>query len=77
VNAGLLVLDGRMAGLAAAWSVRQGRSVGADTGGLYVRTYAGGLAAALVCGLRAARTAAESGTRPFPVRTLVSGSDGA
>jgi succinate dehydrogenase/fumarate reductase flavoprotein subunit len=34
-------------------------AAGADAGGLYVRAYAGGLAAALVFGLRAARTAAE------------------
>jgi succinate dehydrogenase/fumarate reductase flavoprotein subunit len=32
-------------------------AAGADAGGLYVRAYAGGLAAALVFGLRAARTA--------------------
>ena len=37
-------------------------AAGADAGGLYVRAYAGGLAAALVFGLRAARTAAESAT---------------
>jgi hypothetical protein len=34
-------------------------AAGADAGGLYVRAYAGGLAAALVFGLRAARTALE------------------
>ena len=34
-------------------------AAGADAGGLYVRAYAGGLAAALVFGLRAARTAFE------------------
>jgi succinate dehydrogenase/fumarate reductase flavoprotein subunit len=35
-------------------------AAGADAGGLYVRAYAGGLAAALVFGLRAAQTAAEA-----------------
>ena len=35
-------------------------AAGADAGGLYVRAYAGGLAAALVFGLRAARTALEA-----------------
>jgi succinate dehydrogenase/fumarate reductase flavoprotein subunit len=35
-------------------------AAGADAGGIYVRAYAGGLAAALVFGLRAARTAAEA-----------------
>lgn len=35
-------------------------AAGADAGGLYVRAYAGGLAAALTFGLRAARTALES-----------------
>jgi succinate dehydrogenase/fumarate reductase flavoprotein subunit len=34
-------------------------AAGADAGGVYVRAYAGGLAAALVFGLRAARTALE------------------
>ena len=34
-------------------------AAGADAGGLYVRAYAGGLAAALVFGLRAAQTALE------------------
>jgi succinate dehydrogenase/fumarate reductase flavoprotein subunit len=34
-------------------------AAGADAGGLYVRAYAGGLAAALVFGLRAAQTAIE------------------
>jgi succinate dehydrogenase/fumarate reductase flavoprotein subunit len=37
-------------------------AAGADAGGLYVRAYAGGLAAALVFGLRAAQTAAETAT---------------
>ena len=73
----LLVLGGGMAGLsAAAWSVGQGRSVvlvekgpipglhaaGADAGGLYARAYAGGIAAALTFGLRAARAALETAT---------------
>jgi len=35
-------------------------AAGADAGGLYVRAYAGGLAAALTFGLRAARTALET-----------------
>jgi succinate dehydrogenase/fumarate reductase flavoprotein subunit len=35
-------------------------AAGADAGGLYVRAYAGGLAAALTFGLRAARTAREA-----------------
>jgi succinate dehydrogenase/fumarate reductase flavoprotein subunit len=34
-------------------------AAGADAGGVYVRAYAGGLAAALVFGLRAAQTALE------------------
>jgi succinate dehydrogenase/fumarate reductase flavoprotein subunit len=37
-------------------------AAGADAGGLYVRAYAGGLAAALVFGLRAAQTALERPT---------------
>jgi succinate dehydrogenase/fumarate reductase flavoprotein subunit len=37
-------------------------AAGADAGGVYVRAYAGGLAAALVFGLRAARTAVEQAT---------------
>jgi succinate dehydrogenase/fumarate reductase flavoprotein subunit len=37
-------------------------AAGADAGGLYVRAYAGGLAAALVFGLRAAQTAREGST---------------
>ena len=37
-------------------------AAGADAGGLLVRAYAGGLAAALVFGLRAAQTAAETAT---------------
>jgi succinate dehydrogenase/fumarate reductase flavoprotein subunit len=37
-------------------------AAGADAGGLYVRAYAGGLAAALTFGLRAARTALEATT---------------
>ena len=37
-------------------------AAGADAGGLYVRAYAGGLAAALVFGLRAAQTALERST---------------
>jgi hypothetical protein len=50
-SARVLDVDGRpIPGLLAA---------GADAGGLYVRAYAGGLAAALVFGLRAARTALE------------------
>jgi len=36
-------------------------AAGADAGGVYVRAYAGGLAAALVFGLRAAQTALEEG----------------
>jgi succinate dehydrogenase/fumarate reductase flavoprotein subunit len=36
-------------------------AAGADAGGLYVRAYAGGIAAALTFGLRAARTALEAG----------------
>jgi succinate dehydrogenase/fumarate reductase flavoprotein subunit len=50
----------------------QGRAVpgllaaGADAGGLYVRAYAGGLAAALVFGLRAAQTALESERQEVP-----------
>ena len=32
-------------------------AAGSDTGGLYVRAYAGGIASALVFGLTAARTA--------------------
>ena len=36
-------------------------AAGADAGGLYVRAYAGGIAAALIFGLRAARTALEAG----------------
>ena len=48
-DARVLDADGRpISGLYAA---------GADTGGLYVRAYAGGLAAALTFGLRAARSA--------------------
>jgi succinate dehydrogenase/fumarate reductase flavoprotein subunit len=39
-------------------------AAGADAGGLYVRAYAGGLAAALVFGLRAAGTALDSATGP-------------
>jgi succinate dehydrogenase/fumarate reductase flavoprotein subunit len=40
-------------------------AAGADAGGVYVRAYAGGLAAALVFGLRAAQTALEeAGERP-------------
>ena len=35
-------------------------AAGADAGGLYVRAYAGGIAAALIFGLRAARTALET-----------------
>ena len=35
-------------------------AAGADAGGLYVRAYAGGLAAALVFGLTAAETAAQT-----------------
>ena len=35
-------------------------AAGADAGGLYVRAYAGGIAAALIFGLRAARTALEA-----------------
>ena len=35
-------------------------AAGADAGGVYVRAYAGGLAAALVFGLRAAKTALEA-----------------
>ena len=35
-------------------------AAGADAGGLYVRAYAGGIAAALVFGLRAAQTALEA-----------------
>jgi succinate dehydrogenase/fumarate reductase flavoprotein subunit len=53
VDADARVLDGDLGpipGLLAA---------GADAGGLYVRAYAGGLAAALTFGLRAARTALE------------------
>ncbi len=42
-------------------------AAGADAGGLYVRAYAGGLAAALVFGLRAARTALEH--QPQEVQT--------
>jgi len=38
-------------------------AAGADAGGLYVRAYAGGLAAALVFGLRAARTALDPAMR--------------
>jgi succinate dehydrogenase/fumarate reductase flavoprotein subunit len=34
-------------------------AAGSDTGGLYVRGYAGGIASALVFGLTAARTAAQ------------------
>jgi len=37
--------------------IRGLHAAGADAGGLYVRAYAGGLAAALTFGLRAARTA--------------------
>jgi succinate dehydrogenase/fumarate reductase flavoprotein subunit len=36
-------------------------AAGADTGGVFVRAYAGGLSVALVFGLRAAKTALESG----------------
>lgn len=39
-------------------------AAGADAGGVYVRAYAGGLAAALVFGLRAARTALAPAMRP-------------
>ncbi len=39
-------------------------AAGADAGGVYVRAYAGGLAAALVFGLRAARTALDPAMRP-------------
>jgi succinate dehydrogenase/fumarate reductase flavoprotein subunit len=42
-------------------------AAGADAGGLYVRAYAGGLAAALVFGLRAARTALDPAMRPVTV----------
>ena len=41
-------------------------AAGADAGGLYVRAYAGGLAAALVFGLRAARTALEHQRQEVP-----------
>jgi succinate dehydrogenase/fumarate reductase flavoprotein subunit len=41
-------------------------AAGADAGGLYVRAYAGGLAAALVFGLRAARTALERQRQEVP-----------
>jgi hypothetical protein len=37
-------------------------AAGADAGGLYVRAYSGGIAAALVLGLQAARTALEQAT---------------
>jgi succinate dehydrogenase/fumarate reductase flavoprotein subunit len=42
-------------------------AAGADAGGLYVRAYAGGLAAALVFGLRAAKTALDAALRPVTV----------
>jgi succinate dehydrogenase/fumarate reductase flavoprotein subunit len=42
-------------------------AAGADAGGLYVRAYAGGLAAALVFGLRAAKTALDPAMRPVTV----------
>jgi succinate dehydrogenase/fumarate reductase flavoprotein subunit len=35
-------------------------AAGADAGGVYCRAYAGGIAAALTFGLRAARSAAET-----------------
>ena len=41
-------------------------AAGADAGGVYVRAYAGGLAAALVFGLRAARTALETTRQEVP-----------
>ncbi|HEY3183445.1 MAG TPA: FAD-dependent oxidoreductase [Gaiellaceae bacterium] len=41
-------------------------AAGADAGGLYVRAYAGGLAAALVFGLRAARTALDRERQEVP-----------
>jgi succinate dehydrogenase/fumarate reductase flavoprotein subunit len=41
-------------------------AAGADAGGLYVRAYAGGLAAALVFGLRAAQTALEYQRQEVP-----------
>jgi succinate dehydrogenase/fumarate reductase flavoprotein subunit len=41
-------------------------AAGADAGGLYVRAYAGGLAAALVFGLRAASTALEHQRQEVP-----------
>jgi succinate dehydrogenase/fumarate reductase flavoprotein subunit len=41
-------------------------AAGADAGGLYVRAYAGGLAAALVFGLRAAQTALERERQEVP-----------
>jgi succinate dehydrogenase/fumarate reductase flavoprotein subunit len=43
-------------------------AAGADAGGVYVRAYAGGLAAALVFGLRAAQTAAATTSVPEGVR---------
>jgi len=41
-------------------------AAGAHAGGRYVRAYAGGLAAALVFGLRAARTALEHQRQEVP-----------